>query len=96
MEILAIQFKSEIVPNQSAGFTHRSAPEWQRTSSRTESSSIRVLRTSIPALKNDQYLIVTQDAPPRSVCADLTEFCEVFYHLDRGQWFVMPTPSDNS
>ena len=96
MEILAIQFKSEIVPNQSAAFTHRSAPEWQLPGSRTGASSVRVLRTAIPALREHQYLIVTEDPPPKSVRDELTEFCEVFYQLDRGQWFVMPAPSDNS
>jgi hypothetical protein len=88
MEILAIQLKSDVVPNKSAGFMHKSGPEWP--AGRTGSSSLKVLRTAIPALRDDQHLIVTPEYSPESARDDLTEFCEVFYNLDRGQWFAWP------
>jgi hypothetical protein len=88
MEILAIQLKSDVVPNKSAGFMHKSAPEWH---ARPAWSSLKVLRTAIPALRGDQHLIVTPEYSPESARDDLTEFCEVFYSLDKGQWFVWPS-----
>jgi hypothetical protein len=89
MEILAIQLKSEVVANQSAGYIHKSAPHWHTR--RTGSSSLKLLRTAIPALREDQHVIVTPDYPPDAACDELTEFCEVFYNLDRGQWFAWPS-----
>ena len=89
MEIIAIQLKSDVVPNKSAGFMHKSAPEWYAR--RAWLSSLKVLRTAIPALRDDQHLIVTPEYSPESERDDLTEFCEVFYSLDKGQWFVWPS-----
>ncbi len=89
MEILAIQLKSDVVPNKSAGFMHKSAPEWHAR--RTGSLSLKLLRTAIPALCEDQYVIVTPEYSPDSACDQLNEFCEIFYSLDRGQWFVWPS-----
>ena len=89
MEIVAIQLKSDVVPNKSAGFMHKSAPDWY--TKRAWSSSLKVLRTAIPALKEDQHVIVTPEFSLSSERDEVTEFCEVFYHLDRGQWFVWPS-----
>ena len=88
MEIVAIQLKSDVVPNRSAGFMHKSTSKWH---ARRAWSSLKVLRTAIPALRDDQHLIVTPEYSPDSARDDLTEFCEVFYSLDRGQWFVWPS-----
>ena len=87
MEILAIELKSGVVPSKAAGFMHKSTPEWHARSA----SSLKVLRTAIPALRDDQHLIVTPEYSPESERDDLTEFCEVFYSLDKGQWFVWPS-----
>jgi hypothetical protein len=70
-------------------FVHKSAPEWPAR--RTGSSSLKLLRTAIPALRDDQHVIVTPEYRPDSPCDGVTEFCEVFYCLDRGQWFVWPS-----
>jgi hypothetical protein len=88
MEIVAIQLKSDVVPNKSAGFMRKSAPEWHASRAW---SSLKVLRTAIPALRDDQHLIVTPEYSPESGRDDLTELCEVFYSLDKGQWFVWPS-----
>ena len=91
MEILAIQLKSNATPNKFAGFVQKSAPEWRTPSGRTGSSSLKLLRTSIPALREDQHVIVTPEYAPAYAQDELTEICEVFYSLDRGQWFVWPS-----
>jgi hypothetical protein len=92
MEILAIQMKSDVAPNTPVAFVHRSCPDWP--AGRTGSSSLKLLRTAIPALRNDQHLIVTPEYSPELARDDLTEFCEIFYNLDRGQWFAWPQRLD--
>ena len=89
MEILAIQLMSGVAPNQSAAFVQRSTPEWPGC--RTGSLSLKLLRTAIPALRDGQHVIVTPEYCPDVARDDITEFCEVFYHLNRGQWFVWPS-----
>ena len=91
MEILAIQLKSNIAPNKFSAFVHKSVPEWRTSSGRAGSSSLKLLRTAIPALKEDQHVIVTPEFSLSLGRDEVTEFCEVFYHLDRGQWFVWPS-----
>jgi hypothetical protein len=88
MEILAVEMKTDVAPNTPAAFIQRSGADWP--TGRTGSSSLKILRTAIPALKNDQHLIVTPEYSPQSARDDLTEFCEVFYNLARGQWFAWP------
>jgi len=36
-------------------------------------------------------VIVTPEFSLDSGCDEVTEFCEVFYQLDHGQWFVWPS-----
>ena len=91
MEILAIQLKSNATRSKFAAFVHKSVPESGTSSGRAGSSSLKLLRTAIPALKDDQHVIVTPEFSLDSGCDEVTEFCEVFYQLDRGQWFVWPS-----
>jgi len=88
MEILAIQMKSDVVPNKFAAFVHKSAPEWPAR--RTGSSSLKLLRTAIPSLREDQHVIVTPEYCPGYANDELTEVCEVFYSLGRSQWLAWP------
>jgi hypothetical protein len=89
MEILAIQMKSDVVPNKFAAFVHKAAPQWP--TGRVGSSSLKLLRTAIPALRDDQHVIVTAEYCPGSGRDELTEICEVFYHLSRDQWLAWPS-----
>lgn len=90
MEILAIELKSGVVPATFVGFVENSASDWRKSGMRNRQLSLRLFKTDIPALRQDQFVVAVPAFLPEASLEGLTEFCEVFYHLDCRQWFMWP------
>jgi hypothetical protein len=92
MEILAVELKSGVVGNPMS-FIDNSTPGWRKLASHDGWSSLKLLKTGFPGLRGDPFVVVVEGCVQDSEAGGLTEFCEVFYNLDCGQWFVWPSPS---
>ncbi len=90
MEILAIELKSGVVPTSFVGFVENSTSDWGKAGTRNRQLSLRLFKTDIPALRRDQFVVAVPAFLPEASLEGLIEFCEVFYNLDCGQWFVWP------
>ena len=90
MRILAIELKSGVVPSSFVGFVENSASDWGKAGTRNRQLSLKLLKTDIPALRQDQFVVAVPAFLPEAPLEGLTEFCEVFYNLDCRQWFVWP------
>jgi hypothetical protein len=87
MEILAVELKSGVAGNNFVAFVGQSIPGWRKLAHRDGRSSLKLLKATIRSLKHES-VVVAEGCCPDSPSDGLTAFCEVFYDLDYGQWFV--------
>jgi hypothetical protein len=93
MEILAVELKSGVASNNFVAFVEQSVSGRRAWTAQGGWSSLKLLRAGIKPLRQEQCVFVVEGFFFDSSVEGLTEFCEVFYNLDCGQWFAWPTSS---